>query len=564
MRLGDSRARIARSGVAGDRIEIAGLVLDDRERAAVLPAGERAVLGGARRGTRRGGSTRSRRLRRRASPRGSGRREVVARSVPVAADVKASESSSASQRSGPARNIGRPRLPGGDRHRNEVDPNLDADDEILGGGADDDHFAFACHLLCESGLSGRPRPGCRLLHHGGAGRLDEVRRQELQGSPDPASAGRGTGSTLPSFAAVSVSTGTACTSSDGTMLRINLVSSRATVAFNDYFVLPLPDLTNGTLAEIMPQFDNDTLEPHRHQPRSARPPITPSRNISRPCRTGWRGANGLDGPVLLGVSRGLRHGRRERDPGLARLGRSALFGFVVVAAVQLRPGRARPSLRRSTALRDGSGPLGDRARPPSLSLAIMAPLLAIKPLTRPDAAEALHTHGVFGLVRHPGYLANTSGVWDGRSSSAPRSACCSRRLGRRCSGCTLIGGGASARIRSAYREYMARVRSRIIRVFRTSPLQPGDRGRGSDRGRALERPRRGRTVARRAQLPVVDGRAARAHPAAAGHSRGSPRRGSSRARSYRRSASSLAVSSTSSVLPQSRAVGFGGAQQRRA
>src|SRR5215471_10026666 len=54
---------------------------------------------------------------------------------------------------------------------------------------------------------------------------------------------------LPSFAAVSVSTGTACTSSDGTTLRINLVTSRDTIAFNNYIVLPLPGLTNGTLAE---------------------------------------------------------------------------------------------------------------------------------------------------------------------------------------------------------------------------------------------------------------------------------------------------------------------------
>ena len=41
-----------------------------------------------------------------------------------------------------------------------------------------------------------------------------------------------------------------------------------------------------------------------------------------------------------------------------------------------------------------------------LSLATMAPLLRIKPLTRPDVRETLCTHGVFGLVRHPGYLAN--------------------------------------------------------------------------------------------------------------------------------------------------------------
>lgn len=64
---------------------------------------------------------------------------------------------------------------------------------------------------------------------------------------------------LPSFAPVSVSTGTGCTSSDGTTLRINLATSRNGVAFNDYVVLPLPDLTNGTLFEIVPQYGNNPL-----------------------------------------------------------------------------------------------------------------------------------------------------------------------------------------------------------------------------------------------------------------------------------------------------------------
>ena len=77
--------------------------------------------------------------------------------------------------------------------------------------------------------------------------------------PGPGKCKSWNGVYLPSFAAVSVSTGTACTSSDGTNLRINLVTSRATIAFNDYIVLPLPDLTNGTLAEIVPQFGDDTL-----------------------------------------------------------------------------------------------------------------------------------------------------------------------------------------------------------------------------------------------------------------------------------------------------------------
>lgn len=59
---------------------------------------------------------------------------------------------------------------------------------------------------------------------------------------------------LPSFANVSVTTGTGCTTSDGTKLRLHLVSMRETVAFNDYIVLPLPSLTGGTLDEVVPQF----------------------------------------------------------------------------------------------------------------------------------------------------------------------------------------------------------------------------------------------------------------------------------------------------------------------
>jgi hypothetical protein len=59
---------------------------------------------------------------------------------------------------------------------------------------------------------------------------------------------------LPSFANVSVTTGTGCRSSDGTTLRLHLVSMRETVAFNDYIVLPLPSLTGGTLDEVVAQF----------------------------------------------------------------------------------------------------------------------------------------------------------------------------------------------------------------------------------------------------------------------------------------------------------------------
>lgn len=64
---------------------------------------------------------------------------------------------------------------------------------------------------------------------------------------------------LPSFANVSVTTGTGCTSSDGTLLRLHLTSMRQTVAFNDYVVLPLPSLTGGTIDEIVPQFGSSVL-----------------------------------------------------------------------------------------------------------------------------------------------------------------------------------------------------------------------------------------------------------------------------------------------------------------
>jgi hypothetical protein len=58
---------------------------------------------------------------------------------------------------------------------------------------------------------------------------------------------------------VSVSTGTACTTSDGTTLRININTSREGVTFNDYIVLPLPELTGGTLSEVVPQFGDNPL-----------------------------------------------------------------------------------------------------------------------------------------------------------------------------------------------------------------------------------------------------------------------------------------------------------------
>lgn len=43
------------------------------------------------------------------------------------------------------------------------------------------------------------------------------------------------------------------------MLRIHVISMRASVAFHDYIVLPLPALTGGTLDEIVPQFGTPPL-----------------------------------------------------------------------------------------------------------------------------------------------------------------------------------------------------------------------------------------------------------------------------------------------------------------
>jgi protein-S-isoprenylcysteine O-methyltransferase Ste14 len=88
------------------------------------------------------------------------------------------------------------------------------------------------------------------------------------------------------------------------------------------------------------------------------------------------------------------------------VGRIAVFGFLVVATVTL--GRVVLVLPFVVQPRFGGGVLrwtiGIAVI--GLALAIMSPLLRIKPLTRPDAAEALRTRGVFGIVRHPGYLAN--------------------------------------------------------------------------------------------------------------------------------------------------------------
>jgi protein-S-isoprenylcysteine O-methyltransferase Ste14 len=89
------------------------------------------------------------------------------------------------------------------------------------------------------------------------------------------------------------------------------------------------------------------------------------------------------------------------------VGRNPIFGFLVVSTVSfgrvilVLPFVVQPRFGEGTALHVLGGAIIVAA------LLLMAPLLWIKPLTRPDAVETLTTRGVFGLVRHPGYLANT-------------------------------------------------------------------------------------------------------------------------------------------------------------
>ena len=146
------------------------------------------------------------------------------------------------------------------------------------------------------------------------------------------------------------------------------------------------------------------------------------------------------------------------------VGRNPYFGFVVVVTatfsrvVLVLPFVSQPRFG------DGSPLWLPGLSIIAVSLAIMAPLLAIKPLTRPDATETLNTHGVFGLVRHPGYLANT--LWG---------------LGWAILFGSIIGvlltpiwaagfwlhalieeAGLQREYGAAYADYMARVRSRIV------------------------------------------------------------------------------------------------------
>src|SRR5262245_54111070 len=54
--------------------------------------------------------------------------------------------------------------------------------------------------------------------------------------------------------AVSISAGTGCTTSDGSALKLHVVSSRATDFSSSYITMPLPSLTGGTNDEVVPEF----------------------------------------------------------------------------------------------------------------------------------------------------------------------------------------------------------------------------------------------------------------------------------------------------------------------
>jgi protein-S-isoprenylcysteine O-methyltransferase Ste14 len=88
------------------------------------------------------------------------------------------------------------------------------------------------------------------------------------------------------------------------------------------------------------------------------------------------------------------------------VGRRTWFGAVVISTVTFgRVMLVLPFVEQARFAFPGSTVIGVAII--VASLALMAPLLLISFATRPDVAEPLSTRGVFGLVRHPGYLANT-------------------------------------------------------------------------------------------------------------------------------------------------------------
>lgn len=98
------------------------------------------------------------------------------------------------------------------------------------------------------------------------------------------------------------------------------------------------------------------------------------------------------------------------------------------------------------------------------SLALMAPLLLIGFATRPDVGEPLSTRGVFGLVRHPGYLANTLwGLgWAVAFGSVVGVALTPAWLAMFYLHALIEEEALLVEYGAAYREYMARVPARLV------------------------------------------------------------------------------------------------------
>jgi hypothetical protein len=55
---------------------------------------------------------------------------------------------------------------------------------------------------------------------------------------------------------VAISAGTGCTTSDGSALKLHVVSSRAADFSSSYITMPLPSLTGGTNDEIVPELSS--------------------------------------------------------------------------------------------------------------------------------------------------------------------------------------------------------------------------------------------------------------------------------------------------------------------
>jgi protein-S-isoprenylcysteine O-methyltransferase Ste14 len=145
------------------------------------------------------------------------------------------------------------------------------------------------------------------------------------------------------------------------------------------------------------------------------------------------------------------------------VGKNTAFGFVVVGTatfsrvVLALPFVVQPRFGDGPVLRIVGGTIV------AVSLAVMAPLIRIKPLTRPDARETITTGGVFAIVRHPGYLANT--LWGlgwavifGSTIGVLLTPVWAAGFWLH----ALIEEEALQRQHPSYTQYMARVRARLI------------------------------------------------------------------------------------------------------